>query len=95
MSKLSIVPAREPAPAANDLTLVALRAEIDGVDDEILQLILHRQRLAGRVGAAKGQSDHQVSGLKLRPDREARVITRRLERVEPAHRRARLHSCAD
>src|SRR5262249_7781470 len=30
---------------------------------------------------------HQVSGLKLRPDREARVITRRLERVEPAHRR--------
>ena len=87
MSKLSIVPAREPAPVASDLTLAALRAEIDGVDDEILQLVLHRQRLAGRIGAAKGQSDHQVSGLKLRPDREARVIQRRLGRVEPGERR--------
>jgi chorismate mutase len=85
MSKLSIVPAQESV--AEDLTLEALRAEIDGVDDEILHLIQHRQRLAGRIGAAKGQSEHQVSGLKLRPDREARVIARRLERIEPAHRR--------
>jgi chorismate mutase len=86
MSKLTIVPSREPAPAG-DLTLEAIRAEIDGVDDEILQLVLHRLRLAGRIGTAKGQADHQVSGLKIRPDREARVIARRLERVEPAHRR--------
>ncbi len=87
MSKLSIVPAREPAPAAQDLTLEALRAEIDGVDDEILALIQHRQRLAGRIGSVKATAVDTVSHLKLRPDREARVIQRRIERADPAHRR--------
>jgi chorismate mutase/prephenate dehydratase len=92
MSKMSIVPARAPAPTSNtlskDLTVEALRAEIDGVDDEILHLIQHRMRLAGRIGSAKDVIDAAaVSALKLRPDREARVIARRLERVEPSQRR--------
>jgi chorismate mutase / prephenate dehydratase len=57
--------------AASPLTVEALRAEIDEVDEQLLALIERRQRLAGRIGAHK--SPHP---LKLHPGREARVIAR-------------------
>jgi chorismate mutase len=67
-----------------ELTLDAIRSEIDGLDDEILHLIQHRQRLAGRIGTLK---DVAATGLKIRPDREANVVARRLARATPETRR--------
>ena len=67
-----------------ELTLEAIRTEIDGLDDEILHLIQHRQRLAGRIGLLK---DVAANGLKIRPDREAAVVARRLSRAAPDTRR--------
>lgn len=84
-SKSNVVPVRS-APIA-DLRLEALRSEIDGLDDEILHLIQHRQELARRIGGVK---ENAAAGLKLRPDREARVITRRLARATPETRRLAL-----
>jgi chorismate mutase len=84
-NKSNIVPVRS-TPIA-DLRLEALRSEIDGLDDEILHLIQHRLELARRVGQVK---ENVAAGLKLRPDREARVITRRLARAEPDARRLAL-----
>ncbi len=88
MTKLSVVPSRTPAAPSNDLTLDAIRAEIDGVDDEILQLIQHRQRLAARIGEIKDAAgEGPAPGLKLRPDREASVISRRVARAQPGCKR--------
>src|SRR5262249_13094855 len=67
-----------------DLRLEALRSEIDGLDDEILHLIQHRLQLAERIGEVK---ENRNAALKLRPDREARVLSRRLARAEPKARR--------
>jgi chorismate mutase len=82
MPKLSL--ATTGASPLSDLRLEALRSEIDGLDDEILHLIQHRLELARRIGEVKENRD---AGLKLRPDREARVISRRLARAEPEARR--------
>jgi chorismate mutase len=90
MSRLSLAATAAPVrstPVSCDplhLDLESIRAEIDAVDDEILHLIQHRQRLAARIGGLK---ESQGSGLKLRPDREARVIARQAARVAPANRR--------
>ena len=68
---------------ASDLSLAALRSEIDATDDALLELIEKRQGLAKRVNAFKAA---EPAGLALRPDRETFVMGRLLERVAPARR---------
>lgn len=82
MPRLSLAASRDAETVEMDLA--SIRHEIDGLDDEILHLIQHRQRLAQRIGDLK---EAQGPGLKLRPDREARVIARQAERVPPANRK--------
>lgn len=72
-----------PIDAVSELTLAALRSEIDAVDDSVLDLIARRQSLARKINTLKGPT---AQGLKLRPDREAHVIRRLLGRTAPADR---------
>lgn len=78
----------KPALAASDMTpapdLAALRAELDGLDAELLALVERRQTVAGRIGGLKQATG---AGLKLRPDREAAVLRGVLARAAPAHHR--------
>jgi chorismate mutase / prephenate dehydratase len=62
-----------------------LRSEIDHIDDTILDLLQRRMQLATGIGGLKAAGP--VNALKLRPDREAAVISRVLARAEPATRR--------
>lgn len=62
------------APSLEDL-----REEIDALDDALLQLIQERQTLAARAGSSKGGSS--PGALALKPDREAHVLSRLLERA--------------
>jgi chorismate mutase len=71
------------ADGAADLSLAALRSEIDHTDDALLELIEKRQGLARRVNAFKAT---EPAGLALRPDREAFVLNRLLGRVDAARR---------
>ena len=66
----------EGGPSLDDL-----RAEIDRLDDTLLQLLQTRMRVASRIGEVKPSGP--VNALKLRPDREARVVSRLLARAEP------------
>ena len=68
-------------PAAPAPSLEALRDEIDHIDDTLLELLQSRMRLASRIGGVKGGGP--VNALKLRPDREARVIARLLAQAQP------------
>lgn len=52
----------------------ALRREIDSLDDQILDLLMQRDAVAARIGAAK------KSGPVLRPGREASIVRRMVER---------------
>jgi chorismate mutase/prephenate dehydratase len=70
-------PARKPSPPrAPDLD--ALRAAIDGVDEQLHALLNERARLAQRAGLSKHQDGHTVDFY--RPEREAEVLRRVLER---------------
>jgi chorismate mutase len=82
MSRLSLVATR--APESADLTLDAVRSEIDQLDEELLRLVERRLRLASRIGGLK---ESRGPGLKLRPDREAAVVRRMLDRAAPASRK--------
>jgi chorismate mutase len=73
----------EIAPVS-DAALLALRAELDGIDSQLLALIEQRQGVAARIGALKQAA---ASGLKLRPDREAAVLRRVAESVAEPNRR--------
>lgn len=73
-----------PVGAVSELTLAALRSEIDAVDDAVLALIGKRQALARKINTLKGPTSE---GLKLRPDREAHVIRRLLDGAGSADRR--------
>lgn len=76
---------RPPTPTAvPDLALAALRSEIDEVDDAMLVLIERRQKLARKINDLKPPVQE---GLKLRPDREAHVVGRLLERAPAIDRR--------
>jgi chorismate mutase/prephenate dehydratase len=55
--------------------LEQLRREIDRIDDQLHDLLMHRTSLVGRIAAAKG--DRRVT---LRPGREAQILRRLLER---------------
>ena len=69
-------------------TLDDLRARIDQIDDTILELLQSRMALATQVGGVKASGP--VNALKLRPDREARVIARLLANAEPECRQLAL-----
>lgn len=83
MTAPSIARSDEPPPPPTDLapSLDTLRAEIDQLDDTLLTLLHTRMKLASRIGEVKASGP--VNALKLRPDREARVISRLLAQAEP------------
>ena len=58
--------------------LDSLRADIDAVDEQLHQLLNQRARLAQRAGISKHQDGHTVDYY--RPEREAEVLRRALER---------------
>ena len=72
------------ADPVSELTLAALRSEIDAVDDAVLDLIRRRQTLARKINTLKSAAP---DALKLRPDREAHVLRRLLERAPEEDRR--------
>src|SRR3984885_8232496 len=69
-------PARAAAPAAT--ALAGLRAQIDAVDEQLHALINQRARLAKQAGISKHSDGHTVDFY--RPEREAEVLRRALER---------------
>ncbi|MFI4866614.1 MAG: prephenate dehydratase [Steroidobacterales bacterium] len=72
-------PAREPAPGSGTpIELGSLRADIDAVDEKLHQLLNQRARLAQSAGISKHQDGHTVDYY--RPEREAEVLRRALER---------------
>ena len=58
----------------NSLSLAALRAEIDQIDDEILALI--ERRFAAAAAIARAKAREEDGALKIRPRRQAAVIAR-------------------
>ncbi len=56
------------------MTLEELRAEIDGIDDQIHDLLMRRTELVEAVGQAKGRN------AVMRPAREAKMLRRLIER---------------
>jgi len=78
-----------PDPAElspEQMALQALRQEIDGIDDQLLDLFQQRLAVAAKVGRAKDAP--QGPHVKLRPDREAAVMARMLARAEPENAEA-------
>ena len=67
-------------PDNNSDDLGKIRQEIDGLDENIQELISERARLAFRVRQSKEQHDGAVDYY--RPEREAQVLRRVLERNE-------------
>ncbi|MCX8102239.1 MAG: chorismate mutase [Geminicoccaceae bacterium] len=64
-------------PSESDLS--SLRAEIDRIDDAILDLLIERLAVVARIAAAKG--DRAEGRLALRPAREAAILRRLLARA--------------
>jgi len=60
--------------------LAGVRAEIDGIDSELLRLLNARARCAQKVGEIK--AEHGEAGYIYRPEREAQVL-RRLQDSNP------------
>ena len=60
--------------------LAGVRAEIDGIDAELLRLLNARARCAQKVGEIK--AEHGEAGHIYRPEREAQVL-RRLQEANP------------
>lgn len=60
--------------------LAGVRAEIDGIDGELLRLLNQRARCAQKVGEIK--AEHGEAGYIYRPEREAQVL-RRLQDANP------------
>ena len=60
--------------------LANVRAEIDGIDSELLRLLNQRARCAQKVGEIK--AEHGEAGHIYRPEREAQVL-RRLQEANP------------
>ncbi len=60
--------------------LAGVRAEIDGIDGELLRLLNQRARCAQKVGEIKAA--HGEAGHIYRPEREAQVL-RRLQEANP------------
>ncbi len=60
--------------------LSVVRAEIDGIDAELLDLLNRRARCAQQVGQIK--AEHGEAGFIYRPEREAQVL-RRIQQTNP------------
>lgn len=69
---------KAPAKAAAKPDLLAVRAQIDGIDREIQNLIAERALFAHQVGKAKGKLAAAVEYY--RPEREAQVLRRVVDR---------------
>lgn len=69
---------KAPAKAAAKPDLLAVRAQIDGIDREIQGLIAERALFAHQVGKAKGKLAAAVDYY--RPEREAQVLRRVVDR---------------
>jgi chorismate mutase / prephenate dehydratase len=73
------MPRRPTAPKKPTTTdLQSLRAQIDSVDERLHALINERARLAQQAGVSKHQDGHTVDFY--RPEREAEVLRKALER---------------
>lgn len=70
---------KAPAPEAKP-DLLAVRAQIDGIDHQIQALIAERAEFARQVGKAKGKLAAAVDYY--RPEREAQVLRRVVDRNE-------------
>ncbi len=62
--------------------LTQLRAELDKIDDQLLDLI--EQRLSASAGIAAAKDDEGDQRLKLRPKRQAEILARLGQRAERA-----------
>ena len=62
----------------NDASLNELRAEIDGIDNKIQDLLIRRTEIVARIGAVKRESES--TALALRPGREAEIVRRLVAR---------------
>lgn len=80
-TRAPVAPEIHPANdlSADQLTLQALRHEIDRIDEQMLDLLNRRLHIARRVGKAKDAPHGPF--LNLRPDREASVMDRLLARA--------------
>jgi len=78
--KTAAKPAAKPvkAPAANPQKLQEVRAQIDGIDRQIQELITQRATWASKVRAAKGEMKAAVEYY--RPERESQILRRVLDR---------------
>lgn len=72
------VAAKHDRPESKSLDLVAVRAQIDGIDREIQSLIADRAQWAQQVGKAKGKLAAAIDYY--RPEREAQVLRRVVDR---------------
>jgi chorismate mutase/prephenate dehydratase len=70
--------AKAPAALPDIAKLEGVRARIDSVDEQIHRLISERAKLAQLVGISKSRDGHTVDFY--RPEREAQVLRRALER---------------
>ena len=82
-------PEAAPHLTPEQQALAALRAEIDSLDDQILELFERRLAIAAQVGKAKDAPTGPHT--KLRPDREQAVQARVLKQCEPENREAVEH----
>lgn len=71
------MPPSPPTVGAPQTDLAALRAELDGIDDALHDLLMRRAGVVARVGAS---ADKAATRVALRPGREAAIIRRLLAR---------------
>ena len=82
-------PAESAELSPEQKALAALRAEIDSLDDQILELFEQRLAVAATVGRAKDAPSGPHT--KLRPDREQTVLSRMLSKCQPENAEAVEH----
>lgn len=63
---------------ANDPSLENLRQEIDRIDDQIHDLLMHRTEIVGQIGVLKRQNEPAI--VAMRPGREAQILRRLVAR---------------
>lgn len=63
--------------------LARLRAEVDRIDDAVIDLLLERMAVVRRIGVLKATDEAAIPGMALRPAREAEIIRRLAARAAP------------
>ncbi len=64
--------------------LARWRAEVDRIDDAVIDLLLERIAVVHRIGALKAQDCATAAGVALRPAREAQIVRRLVARAASA-----------